>query len=188
MLIKSDCNTITISLDVARALIEFSGDGDAIQLAVGVDASGVLGATDGHSAIRFPITPIHGDLTGLCWSRDHVGMALKVARAQKADVIVLLREQALGPIFPPANQVVPERGISAEPVCIAGNLLARIELAVCAVHGRGRLGRRGVQGAYLVSASPTGPMLWWVLTEEGGAVAAQVVIMPINIPLVGALA
>lgn len=113
--------TVEISLSVAAALVAFASKDDTrASCGVGVDR-GALCATDGHRLVLFPVqsaTVADGArpvaMTGCRWHRSHVEKLIKIARAEKADRIVLSREQTMGVQFAPCWRVVPDYGFEAK--------------------------------------------------------------------------
>lgn len=119
---------ITITIATAKALLAFAGtDETRPQVAIGVD-SGLIGATDGHTAIRF----FHVDRAvlapyeGRVWSAESVATAIKIARARKEPTIDLRMADALpGVQFPPLAKVCPSwasHRIADDqgPACLSG--------------------------------------------------------------------
>jgi hypothetical protein len=177
---------ITISVATAKALLAFAGtDPTRPQVAIGVD-SGLLCATDGHTAIRF----FHVDRAALepyegrVWSAESVATAIKVARARKEPTIDLRLADALpGYQLPPVAKVCPSwasHRIADDqgPVSVSPAYLGRMGAAIDAITAHN--GGAQVSGAYMVHYSaPLEPIVYWLpLDGDGLRLGAEVVIMP----------
>lgn len=146
MTIQATFETLTLSLDVAAALVAFaSKDTTRPHLGVGID-DGAVCATDGHRAVQFKARDV-AIKNSRVWSRAHVETAIKVSRAQRAATVVLnFADCLLDSVFPRVAHVIPEQGFCArESVGLDPALLAGLEKVckACGVKGAKLTALRG---------------------------------------------
>jgi hypothetical protein len=171
-MIKFHETCIELDVHTALALLEFAGkESTRPHLGVGI-SNGKLCATDGHTLIRFEQACHDGDLNhGKVWSRARVDLAIKLAKAHKADVVLNYADFEDSK-FPPVEQVIPEKGFGEKTphVGIDPLYLARMCKVTKACETKGVMLR-----------SMSGELDPVSFTVKGNTLEATVVIMPMRI-------
>jgi hypothetical protein len=170
-----DPETIQLSVSVAAALIAFASKDDTRpSVGVGVD-NGALCATDGHRAVAFTADArVPSIMQGLSWARRHLETLVKVAKAQKADLIMLERKDSRGVCFAPVSQVLPDYGMEAKGY--------EIGLDPAYLADLGKVAKAcGAKGVKLTEAKGDLDPIGFRTASHTGDLTARVVIMPMRI-------
>jgi hypothetical protein len=174
---------LEVSLPVAKALLAFASKDATRQHICGVAIEdGKVCATDGHTAVMFDgaIVVAGGeraaaDVNSRVWARSLVETAVKVARAEKRDTI-LLQYGLMLPVdvrFPPLARVMPDDGIEGNDCPIGFNPSYTANLAAVAK----ACGHDGVMLTSLRGALD--PIGFRATGTEG--ISARAAIMPMRI-------
>lgn len=182
---------LSLSLPVARALLEFAFKDDMCPtLGVGVDQGDVC-ATDGHTSLRFQRVTIKDGAAptaynGQVFRASYVEAQIKAAGRQ--GLVLLAWEGVSRAVFPALSQVEPRSGVEqTEPVSFNASYLARLELVTRACKRERVKGEKeapATPGALLVSlGDERDPMRWEVGGSEWESECqhtAYVTIMPMG--------